>query len=150
MYRHSYRQYVIPEEKRCQDTNSWCLQARMRDSEFCYVHTPGMMAEVKKEREANLNYHMERWISRPVNREDGLDAMPLSSRARNPLFRNGIRTIEALLQQSVRDLMGLRNMGAGTVSEVEEVLAMKNLSLQGRKGAFLIQTEQGWWEPARA
>lgn len=52
-----------------------------------------------------------------------LDTLPLSSRARNALRRQGIRTTDGLLAYTAMDLLDLRGVGVDTVAGIEQALA---------------------------
>jgi hypothetical protein len=54
---------------------------------------------------------------------------PLSSRARNCLRSEGIRTITQLVSKSASDLLEIRNLGEGTLNEIVASLSARGLEL---------------------
>lgn len=139
-----------PDDKRCQCSDG-CLQYRMRDSEFSWQHTPGAMEAARAEAKAHLERDLELWRTASTIYPDiSVLAMPFKSRTMNTLMRGGVITLRGLLVQSERELMQIRNMGTGGLAEILKVLSLRKLSLQGRPGPFLVQTDHGWWEPAHA
>lgn len=60
-----------------------------------------------------------------------LEQMELSARSYNCLKKEGVDTVEQLLELSEDDLSRIRNMGQKSVQEVKEKLAKLGLSLKG-------------------
>lgn len=54
------------------------------------------------------------------NNGEDIDSLNLSSRARNSLVKNGIRTVKALEGLTYYELLRLPNMGKKTAEEIEE------------------------------
>lgn len=50
-------------------------------------------------------------------------SLGIGARARNGLWRSGIRSVDDLLAQTRRDLLDIRSFGVGCLSEVEDALA---------------------------
>lgn len=59
-----------------------------------------------------------------------IEVLELSVRPYNCLKRNGIHTLEQLLECSEEDLMNLRNFGQKSMEEIKQKLAEMNLSLK--------------------
>ncbi len=59
-----------------------------------------------------------------------IEILELTQRPYNCLKRNGIHTIEQLLECTEEDLMNLRNFGQKSMEELKEKLAQHNLSLR--------------------
>jgi DNA-directed RNA polymerase alpha subunit len=51
-----------------------------------------------------------------------VDELKISTRALNCLKRSGVQTVGELVQYSAKDLMRWRNMGSGTVGELDLML----------------------------
>lgn len=62
-----------------------------------------------------------------------IEVLELSVRPYNCLKRNGIHTLEQLLECSEEDLMNLRNFGQKSMEEIKQKLAERNLSLRNSK-----------------
>lgn len=62
-----------------------------------------------------------------------IEVLELSVRPYNCLKRNGIHTLEQLLECSEEDLMNLRNFGQKSMEEIKQKLAERNLSLKDSK-----------------
>jgi DNA-directed RNA polymerase subunit alpha len=62
-----------------------------------------------------------------------IEVLELSVRPYNCLKRNGIHTLEQLLECTEEDLMNLRNFGQKSMEEIKQKLAERNLSLRNSK-----------------
>jgi len=62
-----------------------------------------------------------------------IEVLELSVRPYNCLKRNGIHTLEQLLECTEEDLMNLRNFGQKSMEEIKQKLAERNLSLKNSK-----------------
>ncbi|MCX7832082.1 MAG: DNA-directed RNA polymerase subunit alpha [Actinobacteria bacterium] len=62
-----------------------------------------------------------------------IEVLELSVRPYNCLKRNGIHTLEQLLECSEEDLMNLRNFGQKSMEEIKQKLAERNLYLRNSK-----------------
>lgn len=62
-----------------------------------------------------------------------IEVLELSVRPYNCLKRNGIHTLEQLLDCTEEDLMNLRNFGQKSMEEIKQKLAERNLSLKNSK-----------------
>ena len=59
-----------------------------------------------------------------------ISVLNLSVRPREALLNEGIVTLEELISKTPRQLLGIRNLGLGSVVEIEQALAKRNLSLK--------------------
>jgi DNA-directed RNA polymerase subunit alpha len=77
---------------------------------------------------------VEIMVEKEENEKDKLLEMPieeldLSVRSYNCLKRAGINTVAELVNKTPEDMMKVRNLGKKSLQEVEEKLAVLNLSL---------------------
>jgi len=73
------------------------------------------------------------WESRPTRPSCSVSMWELSvrGRTRNLLFRQGIRTVGELVEQSAADLCELRNFGETSLYDVRDALRQFGLRLKG-------------------
>lgn len=93
-------------------------------------------ARIVKARDAEMR-DLVRMTARYKMESDGvygmsIDSLDLSVRAWNVLHRNRIETVGELSDWSVRDLSELRNMGRGTLREIELKLSALGITLRER------------------
>jgi DNA-directed RNA polymerase subunit alpha len=74
------------------------------------------------------------FVSDASERDKALDSpiedLELSVRSYNCLKREGVNTVQQLVEQSESDLMKIRNFGAKSIEEVKDKLAQLGLSLK--------------------
>ncbi len=87
------------------------------------------------------------FVHEKITMSDQIENLGLSVRARNCLKRAGIRTVTALLALTSDDLLGIRNLGTKTLTEIREktqAYLSSNLALPAKvqEGSKQDKTEQ--------
>ena len=92
-------------------------------------HMALFMAEPTEEEELPSIFGQE-VVEEEVDYDVPIEQLELSVRSYNCLKRQGINTLEQLLDCSEQDLMGIRNFGEKSIDEVRDVLTTRSLGLK--------------------
>jgi hypothetical protein len=66
-----------------------------------------------------------------------VDFLNISTRAKTALYHAKVKTIEELVSMSVASLCSIRNLGVGTLRNIQERLAENGLSLRGENPSIV-------------